>query len=125
MGFLVGRSVKSEFEQRRARRKEKRELERKRALRESSHGKGKREPRDLDEFKTRCEAKDWDNAPMEFWYQFQANHKHEMISWLNRNPKFVPPYGIYIGPDGSEPWRPELNCSNCGQIHRWPECERQ
>ena len=130
MGLLTGRKHKEshdEYAQRRARRRQTREAKRRQRLRAKLEkaSKGKREPRNLDEFRDRCLAKDWDNAPMQFWYTFQAYHRQEMISWLNRNPKFVPPYGIYIGKAGEEPWRPELVCSVCTKRHQWPECERQ
>jgi hypothetical protein len=56
---------------------------------------------------------------MRVWYGMVDESPGELASWLDANPGFTPKYGVHIGPAGSEPWRPVINCGSCGRDHRY------
>ena len=43
---------------------------------------------------------------MQVWYRLRDDYPRELAAWLEAHPGFAPPYGVHIGPRGSEPWRP-------------------
>lgn len=115
MGLLFSRRNPDE-------RQAERERWRGRRLEEGSRrrsGRAQRHTRQiLDDFRDACQRQDWDNAPMSLWHQIRDEHTAEMVQWLNANRSFVPPYGIYIGEPGTEPWRPVVTAPD-GTRRRW------
>ena len=73
----------------------------------------------LDDFREACARQDWESAPMSIWHRIRDEHPSEMVRWLEKHPNFKPPYGVYIGEPGTEPWRPNIDCRNCGERHRY------